>query len=73
MTDDPIVWIVGRHTSDSPDSTAWEFFGVYADEAQAIAACRLPYDFVGPARMNERPPEATTEWPGAYFPKNRPQ
>lgn len=73
MTDAPIVWIVGRHLPDSTAATAWEFFGVYSDEALAIAACRTRRDFVGPARMNERPPEAPTEWPGAYRPRDKPQ
>lgn len=47
---------------------AWEFVGVFDSVAGAEAACTDARYFVGSATLNERVPDDSLEWPGAYSP-----
>ena len=73
MNDPKIVWIVGQvHPSNGLEEqdmqVAWEFQGVFDTETLAVAACKSPLYFIGPAVINEELPETITEWFGAYYP-----
>lgn len=59
-------WVVGKVTDC--DAKAWEFIGVFDDEAQAIRACRTSMYFLGPAELNKALPDETIEWEGAFYP-----
>ena len=60
------VWIVGlRLEGDS----AWEFVGVFENEADADAACTVWEHFYGPAKMNVRLPDGAIDWPGCKYPR----
>ena len=62
------LWIVGQYRGDSEgEFVAWDFEGVYATEAEAVAACETDQYFVGPATLGQRCPDGP--WPGAYYPK----
>jgi len=60
------VWIVGRVNSEN--IREWEFQGVFDDKDKAIAACKGPDWFVGPAVLNRVVSEESQPWPGAYYP-----
>lgn len=60
------LWIVGMITSE--DGKAWEFVGVFSSEEKAVAACTKYNFFVGPAELDERFPDDSNLWPGAYYP-----
>lgn len=62
------LFIVGQRNSDADDDKAWEFQGVFSDEAKAIAACTSPRHFIGPAVLDCTLPDATVPWDGAHFP-----
>lgn len=55
------VWIVGV------DSGEWGFGGVFSSEEKAVAACKGPNYFIGPATLDEEVPDLD-EWPGGYYP-----
>ncbi len=57
------VFIVG-YTGRDP----WEFCGVFATIEEAIAACKSPDNFIGPATIGVAVPEEKSEWPGAFRP-----
>mgnify|MGYP000857444191 CR=1 FL=1 len=59
------LWIVGQC---KPESDAWDFQGVFADEAAAVAACRTRLYFVAQVTLNQPLPHESSDWPGAYFP-----
>jgi hypothetical protein len=61
------LWIVGR-AMDPEEKRAWEFVGVFSSEEKAAAACATKANFIGPAVLNERLPDETQPWPGAYYP-----
>lgn len=60
----PDVWIVGRDMGEG----AWQFMGAFTDEDGAKAACSRADDFVGPAVLDRKTPEAEESWPNAYYP-----
>jgi len=60
------VWVMGQITPDN--HLEWEFMGVFTSEEKAVQACTLDTHFVGPAVMNQRRPDDTHAWPGAYYP-----
>ena len=62
------VWIVGRFYEDHNYMT-WDFQGVFIDQKEADAACLDENWFVGPAIVGQVLPEATSGWPGLYYPK----
>lgn len=59
------LWIVCKQVDDDH---YWEFCGVFDDEKKATAACKTADYFIGPANLNEKIPEETTEWPESYYP-----
>jgi hypothetical protein len=59
------LYIVGE-CRDEPN--AWDFVGVFESAELAEAACTSPRYFVGPAVLNERTPDGSIAWPGAWFP-----
>lgn len=72
------VWVCGRieprdaeqASGEARADVGWQFQGVFDSEAAALAACRDPYYFIGPATLNEAlPHELMPEWPGAKWPK----
>lgn len=65
------VWIVGKKTGALPDQ--WEFQGVFDSELSAIDACNSESHFVGPATLNQVIEDSSEQWPGAYFPLEKPQ
>jgi hypothetical protein len=60
------VWIVGK--VDGDNFREWEFQGIFASEEGAVAACESELYFVAPAVVDERLPDQSVEWPGAYYP-----
>lgn len=62
----PQLWIVGKVT-DYP-AGAWEFIGVFEDEALAVRVCITVDYFVGPVEINKVLPDDTIEWEGAFYP-----
>jgi hypothetical protein len=58
------LFIVGRKDLEP---RAWEFIGVFDDEAKAVAACITDDHWVGPVTLNENV-ETGTGWPGAWYP-----
>lgn len=63
MGDHPRVWICGR--TYGPND--WELFGIFATEAEAVAACRIPNnDFVSDIPLGVRLSEVCMWW--GYFP-----
>jgi hypothetical protein len=71
MIDKVEVWIAGQYRGQFPEGTAWDFQGVFATEAEAIAACENPSYFVFPATVGERLPDQMQEAPGCYYPLAR--
>lgn len=64
------LWIAGKNMLHD-DPFCWEFVGVFDTEAAAVAACPDDQYFVGPALLNERTPEESHPWPGAYVPHQK--
>ena len=58
------LWLVGKLLENG----RWEFAGVFDTEVDAIDHCLTEMYFIGPCILNERVPEETTVWPGAYCP-----
>jgi len=58
---------MGQIKSETEDKE-WEFMGVFTSEEKAIEACTTDLHFIGPATLDERCPDATLEWEGAYYP-----
>jgi len=63
-------WIVGRHRDPENAPLVWEFMGVFDAREKAIDACASPFDFIGPAILNERCPDEASLWPGIEYPLN---
>jgi hypothetical protein len=63
------LWVAGRILSTERGKVSWEIQGVFTEQAAAEAACKNPFYFIGPIRLNEELPAPTWKWPGAYFPK----
>jgi hypothetical protein len=61
------VWVVGKLLSR--DQRHWEFCGVFSSEQRALEACTTGQHFLGPATLDQRLPDETGEWPGAYYPE----
>lgn len=59
-----VVWVCG----DWKDDGAWELRGVFDSEDKAKSHCKKPTHFIGPAELNEKLPDETTEWVGCYYP-----
>jgi hypothetical protein len=59
------LWICSKWIKDGSP----EFQGVFDDEEKAIAACISSDYGIGPAILNERIQDETTEWEGFYYPK----
>lgn len=62
------VWVVGKHRGVSEHGTAWDFQGVFASRADAVAACVSVDYFIGPAVVGEGVEDEAAEWPGAEYP-----
>lgn len=60
------LWIVGQ--VKSPDGKVWEFQGVFGSEELAVAACKGPDWFVGPAVLNNQLASEPIQWPGCFRP-----
>jgi hypothetical protein len=71
------LWIVGKvvdlEAARLAPAGAWEFQGVYDDQAVAESACVTDGYFVGPAVLNRRLPDQQTSWAGAYYPRLEPR
>lgn len=58
------LYVVGKWLG--PES--WELQGVFTTEQQAVE-CAIQNDyFVGPVEADTLLPDASTEWPGCYYP-----
>lgn len=62
--DAPPVWIVGRDSEWD-----WEIQGIYLTEGDAAARCEDASWFIGPVRIGQTVPTATTTWEGARRPR----
>lgn len=65
------LWVCCKFTGTKRCPGAFEFVGVFDSEEKAVAACATPDYFIGPATLNEATPDKTTEWPGAYYPREK--
>lgn len=65
------LWLVGKliPNEDYTKWNTWEVQGIFDTEEAAKAVCSTPCHFVGPLFLNEVLPDESTEWPGAYSPK----
>jgi len=63
------LWVVGKVNSENYKE--WEFQGVFSSKDRAVAVCKGPYWFVGPAMLDKQLPEESQSWPGAYYPRAR--
>lgn len=60
------VWLC-LHMGYETDADPVQVNGIFVTEDEAIAACRLQNDVIGPVRIGEILPDDGV-WPGAYFP-----
>lgn len=63
-----IVVVCTRVIKGKGGGSVWEFCGVFSSEEKAVAACKSPNYFIGPATLDEEVPDDLQEWPGGYFP-----
>lgn len=64
LTENFRVWVAGRIT----EYPAWEIQGVFLSQERAAAAACEEGWFIGPVCLNEKLPNFSMEWPGAYYP-----
>lgn len=60
---DQVVWVAMRVLYPP------EMLGVFSEESNAVAACQLPIDVVGPIVIDQVLPDERVDWPGCYYPK----
>lgn len=65
-------WIVGRVVKETPGGRVWEFQGLFADLALAVAQCDDSC-FIGPAFADEVLPANSITWDGAFYPTLEPE
>ena len=66
------LWVCGKHRGEGPEGApAWDFQGVFSEEALAVAACVEICDFIAPVLLNQQLPQEGVSWPGCYYPLAR--
>lgn len=58
------LWLVGQNVG-----TSWEFEGIFSSQAAAEATCKNAAYFVAAVLVDEVIPDGSTDWPGAYRPR----
>ena len=56
------VWLAGSYKN------LWEILGIFSTEERAIAACKLPIDFVAPLTIDEVAPDEPVEFLNSFYP-----
>lgn len=63
------IWLAGRVPPvHAPGCRGWEVLGAFMTEAEAVEACTLEGDFVGPLVLGRTLPDGATPWPRGYWP-----
>ncbi len=67
------LWIVGQwralvDVGLELSHVAWDFQGVFATRAEAVAACIETSYFIVPATLGETWPHGQVEWKGCEYP-----
>lgn len=62
------LWLVGRYKGGKFPLVAWDFQGIYAKKAAAIAACEDETWFIGQVEVNKPLPKETEIMPQVEYP-----
>lgn len=62
------LFVVGRWFDENESGQIWELEGVYDSEQRALDEITDEFQFIGPVTLNERLPDESQIWPGAYYP-----
>jgi len=63
-----ILFVCGKFIEKIENGAAWELAGIFEEENDCVNACIDRNHFVGPVELNKVLPDATTIWPGVYYP-----
>jgi hypothetical protein len=67
------IWVCGHTITADDGLQTWELQGLFAQEKDAVLACRDATYFVAPETLDVELPVETVEWVGRYYPLDVPE